>query len=167
MNNLLKTTTATVLWTLFATSVMATDNVASPAVSTDGAIVPNQEQVQGPLQVISAIARPSMTGSKHSAAYITLHNDSTSDITITGAVATSVANHLELHTTTDEAGVKKMVKVDKLVVPAGGDLVMKKGGIHIMLMDIKKPLNAGDKFMLELRTSELGMSKVEVVVVQM
>ncbi len=114
--------------------------------------------------LISASARPSMAGSSNTAAYISLHNASNSDITIIGAKAMSVANRVELHTTTDTNGVMQMVKVDRLVIPAGSDLIMKQGGVHIMLLDLKKALKDGDQITITLISKELGIIPVPVKV---
>jgi|GEM_PF-5288039 len=145
------------------------DTVTDPEVATqtkESGEVPMQASLQ-PLVVISATARPSMDGSSNSAAYITLRNNGVKDITITGASSLDVANNLELHTIADEQGVKKMVKVDKLVVPAGGYLIMRKGGIHIMLMDLKKNLAIGSKFDIDIMTQEGLTQRINVLVRQM
>ena len=193
MNNLLKATTATILSTLLATSAMAAGNAAAEAASAAAsnaavnqvvtqttnqaaktaaaaaaaAVKPVQPVAQDVLKVVSAVARPSITGSKNSAAYITLHNDNAKGVAIKGVSSVAVANRVEMHETRDEGGVKKMMKVDRLHVPANGDLVMKKGGIHIMLIDLKKALNVGDKFVIELKLEDHQVQKVEVTVVQM
>jgi copper(I)-binding protein len=155
----------TALSAVMTTNVLAS-NITDNTVTTETVASTAQEQ-QAQLTVTSAVARPAMEGSKHSAAYITLHNHSDKDITITSATSMNIANRVELHTVTDTNGVKKMVKVDKLVIPAGGDLVMQKGGIHIMLMNLKKLINIGDKFDIELHTTELGVQTVSVEVVSM
>lgn len=139
----------------------AASNDTNTAVNTENAVT------QEVLKVVKAVARPSMSGSHHSAAYITLHNNSNQDITILGATAFEIANNVELHTTADENGVKKMIKVDQLVVPANGDLVMQRGGIHIMLMNLKQEMVVGNKFTIELVTKEHGVQKVETEIVQM
>jgi copper(I)-binding protein len=157
MNTLLKITITTLASLVIASTSLATTPTPEPAVQTQGA----------QLTVTSATARPSMDGSKNSAAYISLHNNGAADITIIGATSMTAANNVELHTITDESGVKKMVRVDKLVVPAGGDLVMQTGGIHIMLLNLKTALNVGNKFDIELHTIELGTQIVSVEVVNM
>ena len=180
MNNLLKIVTTTLISSILAGATFAgsapnttaateaatnaTNNVMQSAAAASTAET-NAQTSQ--LTVTSAVARPSMEGSRNSAAYITLHNNSAADITIIGASSMSAANTVELHTVTDDAGIKKMVKVDRLVVPAGGDLVMQQGGIHIMLINLKKLLKVGDKFDIELHTIELGAQTVSVEVVQM
>ena len=181
MKSLFKIIAATAAISLLSTTSLASatpttdvnatvDPAATAPTDTSTAVAAAETQVdatQAQLGIVSATARPSMDGSSNSAAYITLHNNAATDITITGATSLDIANNVELHTIADEQGVKKMVKVDKLVIPAGGDLVMQKGGVHIMLMDLKKNLAVGDKFDIDIITQELGAQKVTVEVVQM
>jgi copper(I)-binding protein len=123
----------------------------------------NKEK-QEPLQVVSATARPSLEGSYNSAAYLTIHNNTDSDITLIDAKAPSVANNVELHTIATDNGVKKMVKVNNLVIPQQGNLVMQPGGIHIMLMNLKDKLNSGERFNMTIKSKEYGYMKVSVCV---
>ena len=48
----------------------------------------------------------------------------------------------------------KMVQIDSIEVPAEGSVSLKPGGLHIMLMDVKKPMKAGDKVNLTLKFSD-------------
>lgn len=60
----------------------------------------------------------------------------------------------------------QMVPVEKVAVPAGGTVELKPGGLHIMLMDLKRPLAAGDRFTVTLRFERSGEQQVEVEVRQ-
>ena len=173
----------TALSSLLATSAIATANVVSSTSAATQAATQASNTVtqqiateltqdataqQSQLTVTSAIARPSMEGSKNSAAYITLHNNGSTDVTITRVSSLGCANHSELHDITeDKQGVKKMTKIDRMVVPAGRDLEMQKGSRHIMLMNLKKILKVGDTCDIELHTKELGAKTVTVTVVDM
>lgn len=145
------------------------NNAASSASAQNTQAPQMQTQIQtAPLTVTQAVARPSKEGSKHSAAYLILHNNSDKDINILNASAMDIANHVELHDVVKgDKGVMKMTKIDHMVVPVGGNLVMQPGKLHIMLMNLKKPLKVGDKFYIELNTKELGTQTVEVEVVNM
>jgi copper(I)-binding protein len=54
-----------------------------------------------------------------------------------------------------ENGVMKMFPVDGIDVPAGKTVRLASGGYHLMLLNLQKPLNAGDKVPLQL-TFELA-----------
>ncbi|MGV2432232.1 MAG UNVERIFIED_CONTAM: copper chaperone PCu(A)C [Rickettsiaceae bacterium] len=125
------------------------------------------------IKVLEARAKPSMAGSNNSAAYISLHNANKGDLVIVGAMAmdspeagaASVANRVEMHmTVTDEKGVTKMVAVNRLIVPAEGELKMAPGGIHIMLLDLKQTLKEDDKIFVNLIIQDVGQYLVEVPV---
>ena len=58
----------------------------------------------------------------------------------------------------------EMVPVDRIAVPAGGAVELKQGGLHVMLLDLKRPLAVGDRFQLTLRFAKSGDKTVEVEV---
>jgi periplasmic copper chaperone A len=131
------------------------------------------EQKLNNIGIVSAKAKPSLAGSNNSAAYVTLYNGNEEDLVIIGAMgktsakasASSIANRVEMHIiVTDDKGVSRMVPVNRLVVPAKSNLIMKPGGVHIMLLDLKKPLNYGDKFYVHFIIEKVGMYSVEVSV---
>ena len=43
-----------------------------------------------------------------------------------------------------EGGVMKMRRLDALELPAGQTVSLEPGGFHIMLLDIRQPLKAGE-----------------------
>lgn len=60
----------------------------------------------------------------------------------------------------------QMRPVDRLPVPAGGSVELKPGGLHVMLMDLKRKLAVGDHFQLTLRFEKSGEKTVDVEVRQ-
>ena len=50
----------------------------------------------------------------------------------------------------------RMVQSDKLVVPAGGVLELRPGGLHIMVFNLPKDSGAGYEFTLHLRFQRSG-----------
>jgi copper(I)-binding protein len=81
------------------------------------------------------------------------------------AVRTDVAEVAEIHETRVEGDVMRMRHLpDGLQVPAGGKVVLKPGDYHIMLIGVKRDLNAGDAFpiVLEFEKSEPMTVQVEV-----
>lgn len=77
-----------------------------------------------------------------SAAYLTFDNTTGADLTVVSA-STPAAKVVELHEMRDEDGRMRMRKVDELVVPARGSLVLKPGGLHVMLFELTGALEAG------------------------
>ncbi|WP_323741117.1 copper chaperone PCu(A)C [Microbacterium sp. VKM Ac-2870] len=90
-----------------------------------------------------------------SAAFGTLHNSSSADVTLTAATSPA-SSMLQLHeTVADASGAMVMKeKAGGFVIPAGGDLVLQPGGNHIMLMDLTAPLKAGAETTFTLTFSD-------------
>ena len=66
-------------------------------------------------------------------------------------VSTPVAGTAELHQTINENGVLRMRPVsDGMALPPGHAVTFAPGGLHVMLMDLKRPLTQGDVFPLTL-----------------
>jgi copper(I)-binding protein len=64
-----------------------------------------------------------------------------------------------------ENGVMQMREVaDGLPIPAGGSVVLKPGSHNVMLIGLKKPLTAGEKFPLTLTFEKAGNISVTVPV---
>ncbi len=64
--------------------------------------------------------------------------------------STSVAGVVELHEMSMEGTTMKMRAVPSIDLPAGKPVELKPGGLHVMLMDLKQPLSAGDSVALTL-----------------
>ncbi|MCC8403726.1 copper chaperone PCu(A)C [Paraburkholderia sp. MMS20-SJTN17] len=59
-----------------------------------------------------------------------------------------------LHQTVSSGSSKKMVMVDKLTVPAHGQVALAPGGYHVMLEDAKHKIAPGDTVHLMLKFSD-------------
>lgn len=79
-----------------------------------------------------------------SAAFGTVHNDSSADVTVVSA-QTPASSMVELHETVANAAGEMVMqqKQGGFVIPAGGEVVLEPGANHIMLMDLAGPLKAG------------------------
>jgi copper(I)-binding protein len=60
------------------------------------------------------------------------------------AASSPVAGVVEVHEMAMEGSVMKMRAVSALELPAGKTVKLEPGGYHVMLMDLKKELKAGD-----------------------
>ena len=100
------------------------------------------------LTVSGAWVRAMQTG--NSAAYMTIQNNSDSDITLTEASA-DFANMAQIHQTTIEDDVARMQEVEGgLTIPAGESVNLEPGGYHIMLMNLQEPLVEGEETLVTL-----------------
>lgn len=67
------------------------------------------------------------------------------------AASSPVAGVVEIHEMAMDGTTMKMRAVPSLDLPAGKVVDLKPGGYHVMLMDLKRPLKAGERVTLELR----------------
>ena len=65
-------------------------------------------------------------------------------------VRSPVAGTVEIHEMKMDGNVMRMRPIRALALPPGKPVELKPGGYHVMLMDLKKPLNAGDTVPLTL-----------------
>jgi len=105
-------------------------------------------------------ARFSPIPGRPGAAYFTLHGAATADRLT--AVTTPIAGRAELHQHVMENGVMRMGRVAAIAVPAGGTVVLKPGGLHVMLFDLKSTPKPGEAFPMTLAFEKSGMQPIMV-----
>jgi len=76
------------------------------------------------------------------------------------------AGVVEVHEMVMDGSTMKMRAVDALELPAGKTVELKPGGLHVMLMDLKQPIKAGDKLVLTLVFEDKASKQRESVEVQ-
>lgn len=102
------------------------------------------------IAIAAAWSRETAEGQNAGGAFMTIVNTGTAADRLTGG-STPVAGRVEIHTMTMEDDVMRMRQLEEgLEVPAGGKVTLKPGSFHVMLMDLKQPLKAGDKVPLTL-----------------
>jgi copper(I)-binding protein len=113
----------------------------------------------GGIEVKNAWARGTPAGAENGAAYLTLQSPTADRLT---GISTPVAKKAELHTMSMDGGVMKMRGLDGIDLPAGQPLMLKPGGMHIMLFGLNQPLRAGETFPLTLQFASGGKREVQV-----
>lgn len=98
-----------------------------------------------------AYARSSTMMSQSGAAFMVLHNHGTADCRVVGA-RSDISERTELHThIADANGVMRMVEVaEGFPIPAGGEVLLVRGGHHVMFMGLNRPMEQGSEFALTL-----------------
>jgi copper(I)-binding protein len=81
------------------------------------------------------------------------------------SVSSPVAKSTELHRTSFEDGIAQMRKVDSVIITPKAPLSLESGGLHLMLMGLTEPLQAGQSFEVTLSFQQAGeiTAAVEVV----
>lgn len=72
----------------------------------------------------------------------------------------------ELHTNLNEGGVMKMRPVQSVDIKAKGEAVLKPGGLHVMLIDLKAAMKEGDVVPITLTFDDGSTKKVDAKVVR-
>ncbi|MEY4599462.1 MAG: hypothetical protein RLZZ445_2259 [Pseudomonadota bacterium] len=111
------------------------------------------------VSVKNAWIRGTVQGQNATGAFMELTGKS--NTRLVGA-ASPAAKSVEVHNMKVDNGVMKMFPVDGVDLPAGKPVKLAPGGFHVMLMDLQKPLKAGDKVPLKL-TFETANKKRETL----
>lgn len=98
---------------------------------------------------------------KVTGAFMQLTSDA--DAALIGANS-PVAGKVEIHATIMEGGVAKMRPMARLDLPAGKPVNLMPGEYHIMLVDLKQPLQAGQTvpITLQVENKDKQVTSVEV-----
>jgi periplasmic copper chaperone A len=118
----------------------------------------------GTLHVAHPHARPTVTGQPSGAAYLTIENKGKAGDRLLGA-SSPAAKSVEIHTMSMEGNLMKMREVNEIALKPGATVAMEPGGgYHLMLIGLRQPLKAGDKFPLTLTFEKAGKTEVSVSV---
>lgn len=97
------------------------------------------------------------------AAYLMLQNNTAQDDVLM-SVDTDIAAASEVHESREESGVVRMVHLKQLDLPSGARIDLQPGGMHIMLIDLTRPLEQGDEVSITLTFANAGSIQVHAQV---
>lgn len=139
---------------LVALAVLAAP--AAPALAAD--------YKAGSLEITQPWSRATPKGAAVAGGYMSIANKgSTSDRLIGGS--STVAGRFEVHEMSMDQGVMKMRELKNgLEIKPGETMELKPGSYHVMLLDLKRPLEAGQRFKGTLTFEKAGRLDVEFVV---
>jgi len=118
------------------------------------------------LRIGHPFARATPPGARTGAVFFTVDNAAKEADRLLRA-STPIAAGVVLHQMALEDGVMKMRAVPSVEVRSGGRLELKPSGYHLMLLDLKQPLKAGEKFPLTLTFEDAGTITISVLVEEM
>ncbi|MCG9628108.1 copper chaperone PCu(A)C [Vibrio mediterranei] len=101
------------------------------------------------IDVNDAYARATPPNATTSAVFATIENTGDKDRVIVEA-ASQASSVVELHDVIMDGDVMKMRQVKSITVPANGQTILKPGSLHIMLLDVEKPMKEGETINVEL-----------------
>jgi copper(I)-binding protein len=116
----------------------------------------------GSIKVEQAYTRSTVPGQMAAGGFMKIENKGTADQLV--SASSPVAGEVQLHEMAMEGNVMKMRQVKDIAVPAGGSVELKPGGLHLMFMNIKAPLTAGESVPVKLKFAKAGEVEVKMPV---
>lgn len=107
-------------------------------------------------------ARATAPAQKTGAGYLQLQSRGPAD-RLMGARSPAAAK-VELHTAFRDGDVMRMREVPAIAVEAGGTTKLEPGGLHLMLIDLRAPLQQGQRVPVTLVFERAGEITVELMV---
>ena len=114
----------------------------------------------GQLTIDHPYTRSTAPGQKVAGGFMKIENKGATDQLV--SASSPVAGEMQLHTMTMDGNVMKMREVKTIEVPANGSVELKPGGLHLMFMDIKAPLKAGESVSVKLKFQKAGDVEIKV-----
>jgi copper(I)-binding protein len=119
----------------------------------------------GALQISQPWSRATPKGAEVAGAYFKITNTGTTPDRLVGG-SSPVAGRFEIHQMSMENGVMKMRPVQGgLEIKPGESVELKPGAYHVMMLDLKQPLNKGDHVKATLNFEKAGSVDIEYNVV--
>jgi copper(I)-binding protein len=119
----------------------------------------------GALQITQPWSRATPKGAQVAGAYFKITNTGTTPDRLLGG-STPAAGRFEVHEMSMDNGVMKMRPVQGgLEIKPGESVELKPGAYHIMMLDLKQPLNKGDHLKATLNFEKAGPVDIEYNVV--
>ena len=116
--------------------------------------------VAGNLVIENAFTRPTPAGATVGVGYMTITNNGSAPDRLV-SVNSDISAKTEIHEMKMENGVMEMREMPNgLEIPAGATVSLKPGGDHIMFMDLKRPIKAGDIIHATLGFENAGKTEI-------
>ncbi len=99
---------------------------------------------------------------RNGAAYFAIKNHGSTDKLI--GARSDIADEVQIHTIVHIEGQMKMQLLSSVEVPMHGSINFEPGGMHLMLLGLKEPLEEGGHYLLRLTFEKAGEVDVMVMV---
>ncbi|QQS14797.1 MAG: copper chaperone PCu(A)C [Rhodospirillales bacterium] len=120
----------------------------------------------GDLKIDHPWARETASMARAGAAFMVIENAGGGADRLVKA-SSPVAARTEIHTMIKDGDVMRMREVPAIDLAPRAKVELKPGGFHVMLMELKAPLKAGDKVPVTLTFEKAGAITIEVLVEKM
>ncbi len=117
------------------------------------------------VSVVNPYVRQAPPSAPATGAFMVLKNNGDTDVRLL-KVSNPASRITELHTHTHEDGMMKMRQVAGIDIKAKGETVLQPGGLHIMMIDLKAPLQEGESVPLTLTFDDGSNLQVDAKVMR-
>ncbi len=118
------------------------------------------------IQVKDGYIRAVPPTSAVTAAFMEVHNQGDQARAFVSA-SSAAAEAVELHTHTNIDGVMQMRQLEKIDLPAKSSTHLQPGGLHIMLIGLKAPLQAGEQVLINVTLDDGSLLELNLPVRKM
>ena len=120
-----------------------------------------EDYTLGNLEIMAPFARATPANAPVSGGYMTIRNNGSEPDRLVGGSA-GFAGMVQIHEMTMDGDVMKMREIaGGLEIPAGGEVVLKPGGYHVMFMQLGEQMKPGEKRKATLQFEKAGTVEVE------
>ncbi|WP_347266796.1 copper chaperone PCu(A)C [Paracoccus sp. (in: a-proteobacteria)] len=149
---------------LLVPALLAAALAAGPAFSQTAATSPDHaghapaaagSVVLGDLTLAGGFSRATPPAAPVAGGFLTISNAGAADRLV--SATSDIAGRTEIHEMAMQGEVMQMRQLaDGLEIPAGGTVELAPGGIHLMFMELKRPLAEGETVAVTLRFEHAG-----------
>jgi periplasmic copper chaperone A len=122
-----------------------------------------QTEHAGSLRVENSWATPTPGGVDVSAGYLSIVNETQAADRLVSA-SSPRASHVDIHEMSMDGGVMRMRPMDGLDIPAGGEVTLEPGGLHLMFVGVAQPFAEGEEIPVQLTFEHAGAIDVTLPV---
>jgi copper(I)-binding protein len=113
------------------------------------------------IQITEPMVRSTLPGQMMSSAYLTIENKgNVADRLISASF--SGAKEVQIHEMKMDGDTMKMRQMNSLEIPAKGKAQLSPGGNHLMLMNLKDPIQDGQSIKMILQFEKAGKVEIEI-----
>ncbi len=120
------------------------------------ALISSAARAQAMITVENAWARATVPGQKVAGVYLDIRSEQPAWLI---GVRSPAASSAEIHSMSNDRGVMRMRRLERLDLPPGQTVRLAPNGNHIMLLDIKQPLQPGARVPVVLIVEQKGKKK--------
>lgn len=142
------------------TPIKTLTRAAAMALALLAAPTSAHEATKGDLMIAHPQARPNLPN-RPTAAYMVISNAGDAVDRLVAAKSDAFGA-IEIHTVEKQGDVMRMMPVEGIDIPAGGEVALKPGGFHLMMFEGAKAFRIGEMFPVTLTFRDAG--DVEVIV---